>query len=62
MKNKNWIFFIILAIVMIAISTSIVILIFNNKDVSSSTVSNKALAELEYLDNTIISIDRKSVV
>ena len=56
MKNKNWIFFIILAIVMIAISTSIIILILNNKDVSSSTVSNKALAELEYLDNTIISM------
>ena len=56
MKNKNWIFFIILAIVMIAISTSIIILILNNKDVSSSTGSNKALAELEYLDNTIISM------
>lgn len=56
MKNKNWLIYIVVGIILIAIISAIIIIIRNGLNDTTESLSKKIEDELEYLDKTTITM------
>lgn len=56
MKNKNWLIFIIVGIIMLVIISTIIIIARNNLGSSTQNLSDKIKDDLEYLDKTTLAM------
>lgn len=56
MKNKNWLIYIVVGIVMLAIVSVIIIIARNSLGSNTQKLSNKIKDDLEYLDKTTLTM------